>query len=101
MTVQGDDKFRRITEDIDETQSLMNKNITNMTYNLAAADEIEGQTAEMMNHANDFRHAATNLKRTMWWKNTKLWLIIGGVAAIILIIIIIIIIIAVESNKKE
>ena len=100
MTYQ-DDKFRRINQDLDETQGLMAKNIADMTDNISKADEIEGQTADMMNHAQEFRKASTNLKRTMWWKNMKIWLIIGGVAAIILIIIIIIIIISCSGGEEE
>ena len=91
MTYQ-DQRFQRINDDLDETQGLMAENISNMTKNIAAAEDLEGQTSDMMNHANDFRKASTNLKRNMWWKNMKLWLIIGGVVGVILIIIIIIII---------
>ena len=101
MTYQGDDKFRRINEDLDETQGLMAQNIADMTNNIARADEVEGQTAAMMSHANEFRKASTNLKRTMWWKNMKIWLMIGGVCAIILIIIIIIIIISCAPEEEQ
>lgn len=39
--------------------------------------------------ANQFKRSAVQLKKTMWWKNFKLWLIIIAVIIIIIIIIII------------
>ena len=98
MTMQ-DDRLRRAHQDLDETQSLMAKNIADMTDNIAKADVLEGQTQQMADHADEFRKGATTLKRTMWWKNMKMWLIIGGVAAVIIIIIIIIIATSVDSGE--
>ena len=49
----------------------MQKNVDDMTVNMAKAEELNDQ-AEMMNqNANQFRHKATDMKRQMWWKNVK------------------------------
>lgn len=39
--------------------------------------------------ANQFKRNAVQLKKTMWWRNMKLWLLIIGVIIIVIIIIII------------
>ncbi|KAL7715730.1 Snare protein [Entamoeba marina] len=90
---QSDARFAEINDDLDETQGLMQKNIEDMTRNIATADELEDQTDVMQSHASDFRSNATDLKRSMWWKNMKLWIIIGCVVAVLLIIFVIFIII--------
>ncbi|GAB1220479.1 hypothetical protein ENUP19_0331G0002 [Entamoeba nuttalli] len=95
-----DARFQAINSDLEETQGLMQQNIQDMTRNIATAEELEGQTGDMVGHANDFRKASTDLKRTMWWKNMKLWLIIGGVVAVIVIVTIIIIIIIAKSGSN-
>ncbi|KAL7721876.1 Snare protein [Entamoeba marina] len=98
---QSDNRFSDIHEDLDETQDLMQKNIQDMTRNIATAEELEGQTDLMQSHASDFRSSASDLKRTMWWKNMKLWIIIGCVAAALFIIFVIFIIIVSSAGGNN
>ncbi|GAB1223351.1 hypothetical protein ENUP19_0143G0018 [Entamoeba nuttalli] len=98
----SDQRIQNINRDLDETQQIMQNNIDNMTRNVANAEELEQQTAVMNENAAAFKKSSTNMKNAMWWKNFKLWLIIGAVVAIIiLVIIIIIVIIAVKVSKNK
>ena len=53
-------------------------------------------TEELQQQAGVFKKNANELKNKMWWKNMKMWLIIG---AIVLIITAIIIGVAVAYSK--
>ena len=79
----------------------MNDNINKMTENLSNADELEQETYQMRVNSEGFRDSATSLKRTMWWRNMKLWLIIGGVVAVIALILIVIIIIVCSTGGGD
>ena len=47
----------------------MQKNVDDMTQNLAKVEELNEKALEMNENADQFRHQATDLKRKMWWKN--------------------------------
>ena len=100
MTILKDDKFARMNQDLDETQEIMQKNVMNMQQNLLKADEVAGETDSLLAHSKDFKNQATNLKRTMWWKNMKLWLMFGAIALIIIVIIIIIICVSLPDSEE-
>ena len=36
----------------------------------------------LANSATQFRKRSTDLKRTMWWKNCKLWIVVGVAIAV-------------------
>ena len=54
--------------------------LDNIEKVLARGERIEDtvkRTDEMANNALQFKKAGVSLKRTMWFKNIKLWIIIG------------------------
>ena len=50
----------------------------------------------LAHNANAFQKNSNQLKKTMWWKNVKLMLIIGAIIAIVVIVLIVIIVLAVK-----
>ena len=93
-------QLERIHQDLDETQDIINKNIENMQKNLNVGSQLVDETDSLLAHSKDFKNESTKLKRTMWWKNTKLWLMFGAIALIIIIIIIIIIAASAPSDEE-
>ena len=64
--------------------------LDNIEKVLARGERIEdtvARTDEMANNALHFKKAGTSLKRYMWLKNIKLWLILGGVLILLAYII--------------
>lgn len=57
---------------------------------LARGERIEDtvkKTDDLAHNALHFKKAGTSLKRAMWWKNIKLWIIIGVLVVILAYII--------------
>ena len=98
---QNSDKLKRVEEHLDETQQIMYKNIDGMQKNVAVGEELAKETDALVQHSKDFVDSSKRLKRSMWWKNMKIWLIIGAVALIILIIIIIIIVASLPEEEQQ
>ena len=98
---QSSDKLQRVEEQLDETQQIMHKNIDGMQKNVAVGEELAKETDALVAHSKDFRDSSKRLKQSMWWKNMKIWLIIGAVALIILIIIIIIIVASLPEEEQQ
>ena len=46
-------------------------------------EEVVKRTDEMATNAVQFKKAGTSLKRAMWFKNLKLWIILGVLAVIL------------------
>ena len=64
--------------------------LDNIEKVLARGERIEDtvkRTDEMANNAVQFKRAGISLKRSMWFKNLKLWLIIGGLVILLAYII--------------
>ncbi|ELP93478.1 leukocyte receptor cluster member, putative [Entamoeba invadens IP1] len=101
LITRTDPRFKQINDDLNETQTVMQNNINDMTKNIATAEELQTQTEQMNENANQFRQKSNQLKTEMWWKNVKLWIILGVVVAIIVIAIIIVIIILATTLKKK
>ncbi|BFU23722.1 Synaptobrevin, putative [Entamoeba histolytica] len=66
----------RIKKQLEETRNTMAKNVEMMTQNIATAEELEVQSNEMSINAQQFKKQAIVLRKTYWWKNFKLWLLI-------------------------
>jgi len=64
--------------------------LDNIEKVLARGERIEDtvkRTDEMANNALQFKKAGVSLKRTMWFKNLKLWIIIGVLVVLLAYII--------------
>lgn len=81
------DRIKKVQGAIGEVHNLMLDNIEKV---LARGERIEDtvkRTDEMANNALHFKKAGVSLKRTMWFKNIKLWIIIGVLVVLLSYII--------------
>lgn len=81
------DRILKVQGAIGEVRDQMLDNIEKV---LARGERIEDtvqRTGEMANNALNFKKAGTSLKRSMWFKNMKLWFILGGLAIIVIYVI--------------
>ena len=81
-----DPRLDRINQDLDEYDSLISKNIADITDNITKADHIERETEELIAKAKEFRKDTEKKRRKEICSKYK-WYIIGGVALSILLVV--------------
>jgi vesicle-associated membrane protein 7 len=87
------DKARRVKEEIDSVKDIMIQNIDKV---LERGDKIEvlvQETDRLQTQSYSFQTKSSQMKRSLWWKNVKLWLCIGGIFILIVAVILIIVLI--------
>ena len=94
------DKISQIQKELDETKSIMHKNIEKIIERGDNLENLENGTENLKIQGKSFRTKAMYLKRTMCWKNCRLTLAIISVVLVILIIALILIITSLLSAKK-
>ena len=68
-----------------------------MLSNKVLGSYINEKPMKVLKYFSQFETQAAKLKRKYWWRNCKMWLILGVVAFVVLIIIII----SVTTGKKS
>lgn len=82
------DKVGAIKEQIDQTKEVLIQNIDKLLERGERIELLVEKTALLEGEATTFKKTAVQLKRHMWWKNLKLWLIIIGVVAVVIFLIV-------------
>ncbi len=70
------DKIQQMKKDIDETKNIMVQNIEKVLERGERIDLLVTRTEEMNEQSYKFKSGATELKKKLWWKNIKLWIVI-------------------------
>ena len=97
----GDARIQQIRDDVEEAQAIMADNVQNMIENIEKAEDIEEQTNRLRDNADQFKKGAGKLKKTMWWRNVKLWIILILVVVVIIAVIALIIGLSVGLKKDK
>lgn len=58
---------------MDSVKSIMVENLKKVLEREEKLDILVDKTSHLQHEAIKFGDTATQLKRTMWWKNTKMW----------------------------
>ncbi|CAF1265713.1 unnamed protein product [Adineta ricciae] len=61
-------------------------------------DDLEAKSDILNEGSRQFAIRAQKLKRTYWWKNVKMWILIGVIVTVIIVIIIVAVVL---STKKK
>jgi len=77
-----------VTNKVEDIKLVMHENIEKAAQNCIKLESIDKKAEELMVDAGVFQNNARKLKQKMWWKNMKMWFIIGAIIAIIIIIIV-------------
>lgn len=81
------DKMARVQDELGQVKSAMVQNIDKVLQRGERIELLVDKSDALDQNAFRFRKHATHLKRAMWWKNVKMWLIIGLIAIILIYII--------------
>merc|ERR1712235_75582 len=73
--------------EVDEVKGVMANNIEKIRERDDRLNNLQGRTADLENGAMEFESRARSLKRKYWWRNMKMWMILGVVLLVIIIIV--------------
>ncbi|KAF7324640.1 Synaptobrevin-like protein [Mycena kentingensis (nom. inval.)] len=85
----GNPRTAAIQNQIDDTVGIMRDNINKVAERGERLDSLQDKTDTLAVSAQGFRRGANRVRKTMWWKDMKMRLIIGAAIAIIIIIIVV------------
>lgn len=83
-SVQNVDKVAAVSLQVEEVKGVMQNNIQNVLRNQENIETLLDQTDTMKNEATGFQRSANRAKDKMWWKNTKMQIIIVVLVLIII-----------------
>ncbi|CAF3777572.1 unnamed protein product [Adineta steineri] len=91
-------RLQGLQNQVDEVTDVMRNNIGIALKRGEALDQLEQKAENLTSETERFSYRSKQLKKKYWWKNLRMWIILGIVVAIVIIIIIIA---AVASGKKK
>lgn len=82
------DKIKSVQIQVDQTVDIMKENIQKVIDREPKLMHLEEETYKLQQDAHTFVDGTRRMKKSMWWKNQKMNLMIGGICLAILLIII-------------
>ena len=81
------DRVHRVQGEIDEVRTVMVENIERVLQRGEKIELLVDKTENLNQQAFRFKRQSTVLRRTMWCKNVKLWLLLAGAVALIILFV--------------
>ncbi len=85
--MRDDSRLQRVEHEVTQVREVMIENIDKVLERGERIELLVDRTDQLDQHAFKFKKQSTQLRRAMWWQNTKLMVLIG-LAVIVLIYII-------------
>merc|ERR1712003_290264 len=82
---------------VQEVVGIMRGNVEKVLERDQKLSQLDDRADALQQGASQFETQAAKLKRKYWWRNIKMWIILGIVAAVVIIIIAV----SVSSGKKN
>ncbi|KAF7287897.1 hypothetical protein GWI33_000244 [Rhynchophorus ferrugineus] len=82
------DTISKVHSELDELKNIMVKNIDNLSMRGEKIELLVHKTDNLNNASVSFRQTSRNLARSMFWKNIKLYVIIGAVVLVAIYLIV-------------
>jgi len=96
-TSQQPNQLETTQAQVQEVVGIMKGNVERVLERDQKLSQLDDRADALQQGASQFETQAAKLKRKYWWRNCKMWLILGVVAAVVLIIIII----SVTTGKSD
>lgn len=84
----GSKKLQQTHAQVNEVVDIMRENVEKVIDRDIKLSELDDRADALQQGASQFETQAAKLKRKFWWKNMKMWLIIGAIVLIVAIIIV-------------
>ncbi|KAF5282176.1 hypothetical protein FQR65_LT02873 [Abscondita terminalis] len=82
------DTISKVHGELDELKNIMVKNIDNIAMRGERLELLINKTENLTNNSLTYRKTSRNLARSLFWKNVKLYVILGVVVIVIIYIIV-------------
>ncbi|XP_067085879.1 vesicle-associated membrane protein 4 isoform X1 [Osmerus mordax] len=83
------DKIKHVQSQVDEVIDVMQENISKVIERGERLEDLQDKSESLSDNASAFSSRAKQMHRRMWWRDTKMKMIIGLVVVGLLLIIII------------
>lgn len=84
----GNKKLHQTQAQVNEVVDIMRQNVESVIDRDVKLSELDHRAGALQAGATQFETQASQLKRKYWWKNMKMWLILGGVGLLLFIILV-------------
>jgi vesicle-associated membrane protein 4 len=81
-------KTAAVQNQLNEVVTIMQQNMDSLTARGERLTDIEGKTDNLQQTSVQFRRGANQVRKKMWWKDTKMKIIIASAIVVLLLIII-------------
>ncbi|XP_065175676.1 vesicle-associated membrane protein 3-like [Sycon ciliatum] len=76
-------RLERTQGEVNEVTAIMKDNVNKVLERDGKLNDLDDRAENLQVGANQFERTSTNLKRRMYWKNVKMWVIIAIVVIVI------------------
>lgn len=83
------DRLSGFQSQLNDVVSVMKDNVNKVLQRGENLDSLQGRSAALSIHADEFQRSARRTARTIWWQNTKMVVIFGGAMFVLLLIIVV------------
>jgi len=90
--------MQQTQKQVDQVVDIMRQNMDKVLERDTKLTELDNRADALQAGASQFEYSARSLKRKMWWKNCKMWIILS-VVVIVIIVIIVVWVVTDNSNK--
>merc|ERR1712062_91136 len=84
---QGPSHLQQTQAQVQEVVGIMRGNVEKVLERDQKLSQLDDRADALQQGASQFESQAAKLKRKYWWRNIKMWIILGIVAAVVIIII--------------
>ena len=95
------DRMASVNKKVDTVKLVMQENVDMALQNCVKLEHIERAAEELQQQAGVFKHNAKELKKKMWWKKTKMQLLVAFLVLAVLGAIIAIIVVMTDDKNKD
>ncbi|KAH7831244.1 vesicle-associated membrane protein 7H [Monocercomonoides exilis] len=88
-TKQAPDKIKMVKDSVVELRTQVEQNIDKILVRQEKIELLVDKSENLNQSAKQYRKKAVQLKKTMWWKNCKLWVVIIVVLLIVIFFIVV------------
>ncbi|OXU29756.1 hypothetical protein TSAR_014806 [Trichomalopsis sarcophagae] len=81
------DTISKVHGELDELKDIMVKNIDNLAMRGERLELLVNKTENLSNNSVTFRKSSRNLARSLFWKNVKMYVILGAALIIVIYVI--------------
>lgn len=94
------DQLTQLQDRVSEVTGIMTENIEKVMRRGDALEDLTDRSTLLAHSSTDFRHSSNKLRKKLFWKSVKMWVILVIVLVVIFAVILAVILIALAATGK-